>query len=157
MRIIKYMLSILVLAVSVHTVSAEATFPYGEQVDSQYYSEESTNTNALLKQHTTTDKDSLLNKLLAMYGLDDYNGEDKAIHFVKGIINLLLSLASFVVFVWLIYGFYMMFFSEHEEGMDRARKIIKMTFIALLLIGVSRLLVNFFFYLFEQFTSPPAS
>ncbi len=154
MRIIKYILGVLVLAVSVHTASAQTEFPYGKQIDGKYYSEESTNTSTLLKQHTTTDKDSLLNKLLAMYGLNDYDGEDKAIHFVKGIINLVLSLASFIVFVRLIYGFYMMFFSEHEEGMDRARKIIKMTFIALLLIGVSRLLVTFFFYLFTEFTKP---
>jgi hypothetical protein len=102
---------------------------------------------------TTEDDESILNQLLSMYDLDQYDGPDRAIRYVRGIVNLVLSFASLIVFIRLIYGFYAMFFSGQEEGIARARKIIKMPVIALLLIGLAWLITTFFFYIFYVITS----
>lgn len=94
-------------------------FPYrdsaGELKDNAYFANSPTDMGDKLKQFTTDDDTSLLQQFLSMYGLDAYEGKDKAIRYTKGIVNLTLSLVSLVALVWLIYGFYMMFFSSHEE------------------------------------------
>jgi hypothetical protein len=58
---------------------------------------------------------SLVASFLEIFGFntDDYQGKmPKAIIYAKSIINLLLSLLSFVALIILIYTFYLMFFSE---------------------------------------------
>lgn len=127
-------------------------FPYNG-IDNSYYFDSPVDMGAELAAATTEDDESLLNTFLAMYDLDAYDGPDKALHYARGIINLILSLASLVVLIWLIYGFYAMFFSGQEEGISRARKIIKMTVIALLLIGLAWLITTFLFYIFYAITS----
>jgi hypothetical protein len=99
------------------TAYAQNTFFYNDTVDSNQLFNESVDLGEELAVNTVDDNTSLLNELLEIFDLDSQSlqGDNKAILYIKGILNLLLGLASFIVIIWLIYGFYRMFFSSEEE------------------------------------------
>ena len=55
--------------------------------------------------------------------LEDGRKPRMAIAYVKMIMNILLGLVSFISLLLLIYAFYLMFFTEQEEGKAKAKKI----------------------------------
>jgi hypothetical protein len=122
--------TLLLLAVSCFLISAPSfgqDFYYDQDTDSNSYFNETVDIGEELKAANTDDEDSILNQLLAVFDLDSdqYDGDDKAVRYAKGVINLALSLASFATLIRLLYGFYAMFFSKQEEGFSRARKIVR--------------------------------
>lgn len=100
-----------------------------------------------------TNQWSLLTELIKTFQLNPFiNGgqaPEGAVNYIAFIVNLALSLAAFIAFAFLIYGFYLMFFSKQEEGFDKAKKILISTTIALLLIGLSWFIIAFIFSLFN--------
>jgi ABC-type transport system involved in cytochrome bd biosynthesis fused ATPase/permease subunit len=87
-----------------------------------------------------------------MFGLDseEYEGPSKALNYIRGIINLLLGLTSFVALVMIIYSFYLLFFSEDTKGMDKVKKNLKGVAIALIILGLSRTIVSFIFNFYQN-------
>lgn len=143
--------SIILWIVAVISPTSAQEFYYGGQ-DSNNYFDESVDMWSQLKDATVNNDNSILNTLLRLFELDSYDGPDKALRYIRWVINLALSFVSLIVLVWLIYGFYMMFFSSEEEGISRARKIIKVCTIAIVLIALSWLLSSFFFYIYYTIT-----
>ena len=74
----------------------------------------------------------------------------KAIIYLKAIINLLLSLLSIISLVMIIYSFYLMFFSDDKEWLDKVKKNIKGILLALLILGLSWAIVSFIFNFYEN-------
>ncbi|GHV25405.1 hypothetical protein FACS1894176_03820 [Bacteroidia bacterium] len=58
-------------------------------------------------------------------------------------------MTAFVAFVIVIYSFYMMFFQENSKGIDQVKKNLKGVAIALVIMGLSRLIVSFIFNFYK--------
>lgn len=99
----------------------------------------------------TTDTDSLINRLIEVFRLDNFtnNSDSAAINYISFIINLALWLGAFIALIILLYGFYMMFFSAQEEGFEKAKKTLIGASIALFIIGLSRFIASFIFSLYS--------
>ena len=65
--------------------------------------------------------------------------------YLKTIVNLLLSFVSLIALILMIYAFYMIFFKKDEAGFTTAKQMIKWIAIALVVIGLSRIVVSFLF------------
>ncbi len=92
--------------------------------------------------------DSLLAQLTEMFipsYANYWSGTSRAIYYVKWMVNTWLGLVSLISLILVIYGFYLMFFSEDEEGLWKAKKILKGVAIALTIMGLSWLIVSFLF------------
>lgn len=97
-----------------------------------------------------------LQQLLDVLGLSQYaSGTDPstgdtlwATNLLRRIINIAIGLSALLALIVLIYGFGSILFLSDEEGVDRARKYIKGAAIAILLLGVSRLIVSGIFYVY---------
>ncbi len=108
----------------------------------------STDLGHLIKEESINNSDSLLNQLIELFWLTNpayWTGTSRTIDYVKWIINLSLSLVSLIALILIIYGFYLMFFSKDEEWFAKAKKILKWVAIALTIMGLSRVIVSFFF------------
>ncbi|MBQ7074259.1 hypothetical protein IJM86_04270 [bacterium] len=57
---------------------------------------------------------------------------------------------SIIALVMIIYSFYLMFFSDDKEGLDKVKKNIKGIMIALLILGLSWAIVSFIFNFYQN-------
>ncbi len=107
----------------------------------------------ILKDDSINTKDnSLLYKIRQYFGLtwsDIYDQDTPATGYVTMIMNMLLWLTSFVSLILVIYAFYLMFFQKQEEWFAKAKKVLMGVAIALVIMWLSRVLVNFFFDLYS--------
>lgn len=62
----------------------------------------------LIKDDAVTPDESLLNRLMSVFNLDqpDYHGPQKAFYYIKKILNYALSFVSLIALCLLIYSFY---------------------------------------------------
>lgn len=95
----------------------------------------------------TTDDNSILVKLLEIFGLDNFisGSNTGATNYISYIVNIALGLGAFIALIMIIYGFYLMFFSAQDEGFEKAKNILKGASIALFIIGLSWFLISFLF------------
>ncbi len=95
----------------------------------------------------TTNSESLMVKLLEIFGLDTFiTGSDTgATNYITYIINIVLGLWAFIALAMIIYGFYLMFFSDQDEWFAKAKAILKGASIALFIIGLSWFIISFLF------------
>ncbi|MDR0651033.1 MAG: hypothetical protein LBG59_06680 [Candidatus Peribacteria bacterium] len=102
------------------------------------------------------DSDTLLDTFLRIFGFNStqYTGTTKALMYVKTIINLLLSLVSFVALGIILYSFYLMFFTEDTKGIETVKKNLKGVAIALVILGLSWFIVSFIFNLYNRISCP---
>jgi hypothetical protein len=72
-----------------------------------------------------SNSDSVLYKLLAIFGIEGYIGQSispednkarPAFFYIQFIINTFLGFASFIAFVVIVFGFYQMFFAGDESA-----------------------------------------
>lgn len=102
-----------------------------------------------IARHSVDNSESILNRLINLFRLSDnewyQSGTSKTIYYVKWIVNMALALVSFISLVFIIYWFYLMFFSKDEEWFSKAKKILKGVLIALVIMWLSWLIVSFFF------------
>jgi len=106
----------------------------------------------MIKEDAIQDQTTIIYKLRKIFGLTGwiYNkSDDKALDYIKMIINMALSLVWLISLILLIYAFYLMFFSEQEEWLTRAKKIMIWVAIALTVMGISYFIVEFIFYLYK--------
>ena len=69
----------------------------------------------------------------------------KFIDYAKAIMNMVLGLISFIALIMTIYTFYMMFFSDSETWIKKAKESLIGIFIALAVIWLAWLIVSFIF------------
>ena len=69
------------------------------------------------------DDESIINRLLGVFNLDRVSqGDDhKFLNYVKAILNVALWLLSMVALIMTIYTFYLMFFTENDAGIKKAK------------------------------------
>ena len=99
------------------------------------------------------EESSIINRLFEALWLDvtnTYPGAPKFLLYVKRIINLALGLLSFICLIMTIYTFYMMFFTDNDAWIKKAKWNLIGIFIALAIIGISRLIVSFVFRRFKD-------
>ena len=100
---------------------------------------------------STIQADSVFVKLMKFFGVYGFtNGgtsTQPAIAYIQYIINMALWLAAFIALIILLYGFYLMFFAKQEEAFDKAKKIVIGVAVALFLMGLSWIVIQFLFYL----------
>ena len=97
-----------------------------------------------------TDK-TLLRRLLWVFWLDTENHRDlKFIDYATAIVNMALGLISFVALVMTIYTFYMIFFSDNEEWIKKAKQTLVGIFIALAIIWLVWVIVSFIFRRYQS-------
>ena len=92
---------------------------------------------------------SLLEDLLDVFDIN-YAGDGKALSYVQVVINYVISFAAFIALIVIIYGFYMMFFREQDKWFGTAKKTVTGAAIALFVIAISWIFVNFAFYIFNR-------
>lgn len=99
------------------------------------------------------DDTSIMTRLLKIFNLDTKAinwSEHKFINYVRAIINIALWLLSFIALIMVIYTFYMMFFSENEEWIKKAKWNLIGIFIALAIIWLAWLIVSFIFWWYQE-------
>ena len=97
-------------------------------------------------------ENSIIKRLLIQFWLttEATSWNHKFINYARAILNLALWLLSMIALVMTIYTFYMMFFSDNEEWIKKAKWNLIGIFIALAIIGVSRLIVSLIFRWYQS-------
>jgi len=129
-------------------VRGDFAFPFEQQNQSQWIEVDTTN----LWDIVDLQDDSIINRLLWVFWLNDdalwWN--HKFIVYVKGILNIALSLLSMIALIITIYTFYMMFFSDNDAWIKKAKERLVGIFIALAIIGLAWLIVSFIFRWYQS-------
>lgn len=112
----------------------------------------------LIKEDAVVKKDGLLQRLMEVFNLDtpEYEGNLKAFYYIKKLINYALAFVSFIAFLILLYTFYMMLIGDGAKGRDKAKATLKGLAIAIVIIGLSWLIVSMIFWIYEQQATPIA-
>ena len=94
---------------------------------------------------------TIIVRLLWVFWLDNDTWKDhKFIDYARAIINMALWLVSFIALAMSIYTFYMMFFTENEAWIKKAKWNLVGIFIALGIIWLAWLIVSFIFRWYEE-------
>lgn len=131
--------------------SSEDSFFYGDTTTST----PTTTLHTIVQEDIVEANDSVLNKILRVFNLDQFTtlSDASALEFIKYILNIALGLVSFVAVVIIIYGFVKIIFAKDDEGITEARKTVQGAAIAIGIIAVSRFVVSFLFSLYESFVT----
>ena len=118
--------------------------------DSNISSEQATDLAKVIKEDNIESDRSLLTQIRGFFQLngDQYKGDEPALDYVKMLLNMALWFVSFISLVLVIVAFYLIFFSKWEDGVKKAKAILKWGAIAIVLMSLSRIIVSFFFSLY---------
>ena len=120
--------------------------------DMQYKTQSITDDKTQLWDQVSVDEkdNTILIRLLWIFGLDTDRGrEHKFLDYAKAIINLALWLISFIALIMTIFTFYMIFFSDNEAWIKKAKWNLVGIFIALGIIWLAWIIVSFIFRWYE--------
>lgn len=97
-------------------------------------------------------ENSIMNQLLEVFWLDSDAlwWDHKFLNYAKAILNMALWLLSMIALIMTIYTFYMMFFTENEAWIKKAKWNLVGIFIALAIIGLARIIVSFIFRWYQS-------
>lgn len=96
-------------------------------------------------------EETIIRRLLWVFGLDTSKGKDlKFIDYARAIMNIALGLVAFIALIMTIYTFYMIFFSENEAWIKKAKENLTGIFIALAIIWLAWLIVSFIFWWYQS-------
>lgn len=106
----------------------------------------------LIKTDAVVQKEGLLQRLMGVFKLDtpEYEGKLKAFYYIKKLINYALAFVSFIAFLILLYTFYMMLIWDGAKGRDKAKATLKGLAIAIVIMGLSWMIVSMIFWIYEQ-------
>ena len=127
-------------------INPDAQFPrsQGSYQEDQWKSE-------LWEQVDIKDKNSIITRLLDVFNIDIVKNDDhKFLNYVKAILNVALWLLSMVALIMTIYTFYLMFFTENDKAAGKAKWNLVGIFVALVIIGLARLIVSFIFWWYKE-------
>lgn len=120
-----------------------ADFPYWDE-----WTENPTADAWQIARDQTTQDQWVLDRVLHNFGIWDHTQDDwSAINYIQTVVNFFLILVSFIALLVLIYWFYLMFFGEHEETFQKAKKYVINSSIALLVMWTSWFIVSFILYI----------
>lgn len=124
--------------------------PYNQWADED--GDEATNIWQAMKDTSIDPNDGVSEWIQDSFGIAyDAEDEQRGTFYIKEVINAVLSIIWLVALAVLLFGFYKMFAArENEEAFKDARKYVIWATIALLVIGVSRFIVSWFFEIFFQ-------
>ena len=97
--------------------------------------------------------DTIIVRLLKLFGLDDSTKREKDrkfIDYAKAILNMALWLIAFIALIMSIYTFYLMIFSENEAWIKKAKWNLVGIFIALCVIWLARSIVSLIFWRYQK-------
>lgn len=119
--------------------------------------EAATEIGKLTKKYAIDENQWAVQRIIDLFFDSDLNTpEQKATYYIKGVVNLFLSIIGFVALIYVIYGFYKMFASEGEDGWSEAKKIVIRWGIALAVIGIAWFIVSRFFKIYQEAIEPVA-
>ncbi|MEI6426711.1 MAG: hypothetical protein WCO66_05195 [Candidatus Absconditabacteria bacterium] len=99
----------------------------------------------------TNNQNSLLYKIRGYFQLNGttaYDSTSPATEYVKNLLNMALGFVSFISLILVIFAFYLILFDKGEDGVKKAKKILTGVAIAIALMGLSWIIVGFFFNLY---------
>ncbi len=113
-------------------------------------STENTNIGEIIKDDAVTPQSSILYRLRQAFKLTGwiYEEDKTALAYIKMVVNIMLGLVGFIALILVIYAFYLMFFSEQEEGLTKAKKILKGVWIAITIMFLSYFIVSFIYFVY---------
>ncbi len=161
-QIIKSTLSIWILVLLTWLCQAKTTltsnFPYDpdgkiqtECKDGTYYDTDLWNCISIKEDEKRWWNETIIRRLLGVFGLKkDTNNDLKFIDYAKAIINMALGLISLIALIMTIYTFYLMFFTENEAWIKKAKWNLIGIFIALAIIWLAWLIVSFIFWRYQS-------
>ncbi len=116
----------------------------GTEIDTEY--------GKLIKEDAVNPEDSLLNRLLAVFNLDqpDYQWPQKAFYYIKKILNYALGFVSLIALGLLLYSFYGMLTGDGDKQFGKVKETLKGIAIAILVMGVSWMIVSLLFWLYQN-------
>lgn len=116
----------------------------GTEIDTEY--------GRLIKEDAVNPEDSLLNRLLTVFKLDqpDYHWPQKAFYYIKKILNYGLSFVSLVALGLLLYSFYSMLTGDGDKQLGKVKETLKGIAIAILVMGISWMIVSLLFWLYQN-------
>ncbi len=95
--------------------------------------------------------ETIIRRLLEVFGLKkDKNNDLKFIDYARAIINIALWLVTFIALIMSLYTFYLMFFTENEAWIKKAKWNLVGIFIALAIIWLAWLIVSFIFRRYQK-------
>ena len=126
---------------------------YYENTEKIVGNNQDTNYGALITTDAVKQDDGLLTKIMQVLKLDinnKYKGPQKAFYYIKNILNYALAFVSFIAFMLLLYGFYMMLIGDGEKGRDKVKSTLKGIAIAIISMSLSWLIVSALFWIYEN-------
>ena len=126
---------------------------YYENTEKIVGNNQDTNYWALITTDAVKQDDGLLTKIMQVLKLDinnKYKGPQKAFYYIKSILNYALAFVSFIAFMLLLYGFYMMLIGDGEKGRDKVKSTLKGIVIAIISMSLSWLIVSALFWIYEN-------
>lgn len=96
---------------------------------------------------------TIIVRLLDVFWLDNSIEEWRDLKFIdyaRAIVNMALWLIAFIALIMSIYTFYMMFFTENEAGIKKAKWNLVGIFIALAIIWMAWIIVSFIFRWYQN-------
>lgn len=121
-------------------------------LDRSYVDTTDPDTTDLWDHVSVKEKDStIIVRLLWVFWLDtDTNRDLKFLDYARAIINMALWLVAFIALIMTLYTFYMMFFSENEAWIKKAKWNLIGIFIALAILWLAWLIVSFIFWWYQS-------
>ena len=143
------MISCCFMGTSIALAGSENAFYYeggeiGNEVNTEY--------GKLVKEDAVSPESSLLNRLLAVFSLDqpDYHGPQKAFYYARKLINYALSFVSLVALGLLIYSFYGMLVGDGDKQFSKVKDTLKGIGIAIIVMGLAWLIVSLLFRFYQK-------
>lgn len=151
------------LTFCVYSYDYSETIPYDEIEGS---TETITEMNEMMQEDIADpSKETFFGQLLRIMWIDKYFEEwfqdnptiekNATGRFIVRLINYGIMSLGLITMLFLIYGFFMMFFSKDDEWFSKAKKIVRNSFIAIAVIALSRFVTTFIIYIYHQVKQDP--
>lgn len=115
-----------------------------------------TNIGEIITTNAVKPESGLLQRIMKIFWLDstDYTGNQKALHYIKKLLNYALGFVSFIAFMLVLYAFYMMLIGDGEKGWEKVKSTLKGVAIAIIVMSLAWLIVSMLFWIYESQAIP---
>ena len=111
----------------------------------------------LTRENAVVPSDSILNRALEIFNLDNaerYSGPKKALAYAIYLINYALSFVAFIALCLLMYSFYCVVVGDQKQ-IDKAKWYLKGIAIAIIVMWLSWLITSLIFWLYDEIAKDP--
>lgn len=141
------------LSFSTNKVYAAEDFFYTQNAPDKNPSQNTLELGQVIKQDSLSSNNTLLFKIREFFGLAwtayGPNVQKPAIAYIQIIVNRILGLVSFIALIVTIFAFYQIFFAKWDEWVAKAKKMLIGVMIALVIMGLSRFIVSYFYNIYS--------